>query len=88
MLSSAWVFVKVCGEPVSKRATQSSSTATGPLWILILVVKEESSIVTTPATRQGPCSVSKGGCWLERTVDITARTSPPWSDGTFGRESG
>ena len=26
---------------------------------LDLVVKEESSIVTTPATRQGPCSASK-----------------------------
>ena len=47
MLSSAWVLMKVCGEPVSRRATQPSCTATGSLCILILVVEEESSIVIT-----------------------------------------
>ena len=61
ILSSAWVLIKVCGEPVPKRATQPNCTATGPLCTLILVVKEESSIVTTPATRQCPYSASKGG---------------------------
>ena len=62
MLFSAWVLMNVCGEPVSKRVTQPSCTATGPLCILILVVKEKSSIITTPATRQGPCSASKAEC--------------------------
>ena len=47
MRSSAWVLMKVCGEPVSRRATQPSCTATGSLCILILVVEEESSIVIT-----------------------------------------
>ena len=44
MLSSEWVLMKVCGEPVSKRATRLSFTATRRLWMLILMVKEESSI--------------------------------------------
>ena len=61
MLCNAWVLINVCGEPVSKRTTQPSCTATVPLWIFILVIKEELSIITT-ATRQGPCSASKGGC--------------------------
>ena len=45
-------------------------------------------MVTAPATRQGPCSASKEGCWPERAADITARTSPPRSDGAFEGESG
>ena len=62
MFPSAWVLMRDCGEPISKRATQPRFSATRPLCILILVVKEESSIVTTSATRQGPSSASKGKC--------------------------
>ena len=87
MLFNAWVLISVCGEPVFKRATQPSCPAMGRLWILILVAKEESSIDTTSATRQGPRSASKGRCSPHSGTDNTARTSPLWSEGTFGTDA-
>ena len=52
-------------ESLRRARIQESNTADlygdGAARMLILAVKEESSIDTTPATRQGPCSASKGG---------------------------
>ena len=47
-------LMKDCGEPVSRRATQGNVVvAVGPLWICTRVVKDASSTVTMPSTRQG-----------------------------------
>ena len=61
--SNARVIMKVCGEPVSKRATHLSCRTARPLWILILVVKEDSPMVTTPATRQGLAQRARGAAY-------------------------
>ena len=75
MLPSAWVLTKVCGEPVSKWATQPSCTVTGPLWILILVKKESAHRYYTTKTR--PLLGEQGKVLAGVGADITAWTSPP-----------
>ena len=71
MRSSGWVTITVCGEPVSKRATQPSCTATGPLWILILGVNEESTISKKPRPlfgEQGRVLTRVGGAHNSKDV--------------------
>ena len=49
-----------------------------PLCTAILVVKETSSSVTAPPTKQGPCS---GSARPEMPSKAIAKTSGPWSAG-------
>ena len=66
-------LMNVCGEQVSRNATQQKGVrASAPPWIAILVVKEASSRVMVPSTRQGACSDSA-------TPGATAKTSGLWS---------
>ena len=68
ILSSASVLMKVCGEPVSKRATQPNCGN----WAAVgLDFGGEGRVVHRYYTSE----------------DVATRTSSPWSDGTFGRES-
>lgn len=45
ILFRAWPLTKAFGNPVSKTATHPRRMAAGPLWILISVVKEASSLL-------------------------------------------
>ena len=86
MCSQAWFEMNDWGEPVSKRAMHPNWEEEGPLWILILVVIEEWSMVMIPGTRHGPCSARGWAfCAMCPAVVATMKTSPPWSGGTFGK---
>ena len=86
MCSQARCEMNDWGEPVSNRAMHPNWDEARPLWILILVVNEEWSMVTIPGTRHGPCS-TRGltFCAMCPAVVVTEKTSPPWSGGTFGK---
>ena len=72
--------MKACGETVSRSATQPyGARGLAPLWTAIFVVKEASSRVMIPPTRQGPCSgIAREGS----TPGVTAKTSGLLSAGT------
>ena len=76
--------MKVLGDPVSRSATHLQGAMTSPpLCIAILAVKETSSSVTVPSTRQGPCSDN------ERTgsmPEAISKTSWLWSAGTSEKQ--
>ena len=65
--------MNVWGEPVSSSAVHMEGAIASPqLCIAISVVKESSSSVTVPPTRQGPCS---GSARSEAPREVIAKTS-------------
>ena len=76
MQAHASAEMKVCGEPVFRRATKPQRLdAEGPLCTFIRVVKDASSTVATPFVSPGPCSaIERRGVWNGSTPSAMTET--------------
>ena len=88
MLSSAWALIK----DVRRVRIQEGGIAElhGHGAAVDLDFGGEGRVVHHYYTsnKKRPLLGERRGCWPEWAADITARTSLPWSDDTFGRVSG
>ena len=84
MRSNTSCLTNVCGEPVSRSATQpQGARVLAPLCTATFVVKEASSRVMIPPKRQGPCS---GSAREGSTPGVTAKTSGLLSAGASEKQ--